>query len=226
MPDTGLMQVAVDAVVFTVRRDQLHLLLIKRKDAPFAHSYAIPGGFVRPDEELEDAARRELEEETNVKDIFLQQLGAYGGVRRDPRGRVLSIAFLALIKANQELRAATDAAEAKWFPIDDLPKLAFDHATIIADALKQLRYELQTTNIAFQILSEKFTLSQLQQLYESVLGKKFDKRNFRKRIKDLDILQETKEQVMGGAHRPAQLYRFASKRYAPIREKVHVLVGN
>ena len=224
MPDTGLMQVAVDAVVFTVRGDQLHLLLIKRKDAPFAQSYAIPGGFVRPDEELEDAARRELAEETNVKDIFLQQLGAYGGVRRDPRGRVLSIAFLALIKGNQDLRAATDAAEAKWFPSDDLPKLAFDHATIIADALKQLQYEIQTTNIAFQILPEKFTLSQLQQLYESILGKKFDKRNFRKRIKELSILQETKETFMDGAHRPAQLYRFASKRYAPIREKVHVLL--
>ncbi|MFH1400955.1 MAG: hypothetical protein ABIH41_05535 [Nanoarchaeota archaeon] len=135
---------------------------------------------------------------------------------------MLSVAYIALISADQTLRATTDAAEAQWQSVYDLPPLAFDHARIIEDALKQLRYEIQTTNIAFQILPPKFTLSQMQRVYELVLDQTLDKRNFRKKLKELDILVETKEMTTGGAHRPARLYRFKSGTYQPVAEKVHV----
>lgn len=218
------MRVAVDAVVFTVLDDALQILLIERGKEPFAGRHALPGGFVEPDEDLAEAAARELREETGVKNIFLKQLRAYGAPDRDPRGRVLSVAFLAFIPGDRPLRAATDAAAARWFPVDELPALAFDHATIVADALRELRFELQTTNIAAQILPRRFTLSQLQHLYETVLQRPLDKRNFRKRIKELGLLAETGEYWREGAHRPAMLYAFASRRYADIAEKLHVFL--
>ena len=220
----GIMHVAVDAVVFTIAHDDLKILLIQRKYDPFKGKFAIPGGFVHIDEELDRAAQRELEEETGVKNIFLKQLGAYGGVKRDPRGRVLSVAFLALIDYNNKLKASTDAAAAEWFSVYDLPKVAFDHKNIIDDALKQLRYEIQTTNIAFQILPKKFTLTELQKVYEAVLDKKLDKRNFRKRIKELNMLIELNETKMEGAHRPAQLHSFSSKKYESISDKMNVFL--
>ncbi|MDO8556517.1 MAG: NUDIX domain-containing protein [Nanoarchaeota archaeon] len=224
MEKDGAMQVAVDAVVFTNINNILQILLIKRKYPPYQGSYAIPGGFVKPEEALETAAQRELYEETGVKNIYLQQLGAYGNPKRDPRGRVLSVAFLALINAEQKLEATTDASVVQWFSIDELPPLAFDHKTIIEDALQQLRYELQTTNIAFQILPKRFTLTQLQALYETVLNKQLDKRNFRKRIKELHIVKATTEQQREGAHRPALLYTFINQTYTPIREKINVFL--
>jgi len=218
------MRVAVDAVVFTIMHDELRILLIKRKYEPFQGKYALPGGFVHADEELEHACQRELEEETNVQQIFLKQFGAYGGVKRDPRGRILSVAYFALIRPEQKLIASFDATEPRWHSVYDLPELGFDHSKIIADALRQLRYELQTTNIAFQILPERFTLRELQQVYELVLDKKLDKRNFRKRIKELRILEETAEHKMEGAHRPAQLYRFCTPAHQNIRKKVNVFL--
>ena len=224
MDDLGLMQVAVDAVVFTVRHDQLQILLIKRKYAPFKKSYAIPGGFVRPNEELEDAAKRELQEETGVTNVFLRQFASYGKVGRDPRGRILSIAYLALISPDQNLQASTDASSASWHSAYELPQLAFDHKEIIDQALAEIRYRLQTTNIALQILPQYFTLSQLQRLYELVLDKELDKRNFRKRIKELDILKETNRTWREGAHRPAKLYTFRHQKYRTIRDKINVFL--
>ena len=218
----GLMQVAVDAVVFSVINNQLKVLLIKRKKQPFVGKFALPGGFVEENEDFIDAAKRELEEETNVKNIFLRQLGAYGKPTRDPRGRVIAIAFLALIRADQNLKATDDAAEAKWFTVNKLPELAFDHSKIILDATKELRYEIQTTNIALQILPKRFTLTQLQKLYELVMNVELDKRNFRKKIKQLDILKETSQTVMEGAHRPAVLYMFKDQEYKAFKEKMHV----
>lgn len=217
-------RIAVDAVVFSVIGNALKILLIKRKNPPFGGKYALPGGFVEIDEDLEAAAQRELEEETGVKDIFLQQIGAYGTVGRDPRGRIVSVAFMALISPDAKLQASTDALKAEWFHIEELPELGFDHECIISDALKHLRYEIQTTNIALQILPKRFSLTALQQLYESVLGKHLDKRNFRKRIKELDILRETNEFMMEGAHRPARLYSFKNQRYQSIKEKVQVFL--
>ncbi len=220
----GLLQVAVDAVVFTVMENELKVLLIKRKKHPFEGRFALPGGFVKEDENLEAAAQRELTEETNVKNIFLHQLGAYGDVERDPRGRIISIAYMALVRSDQPLKSSHDAAEAKWFSVYSLPQLAFDHRKIIDDALRELRLEIQTTNIAFQILPEKFTLTQMQQLYELVLNKEFDKRNFRKKLKEIGILKITHETKMEGAHRPAMLYSFKEKEYRPVKDKVHVFV--
>ena len=218
----GLMQVTVDIIVFTVMHDNLKVLLIRRNKPPFKGKFALPGGFVEGNEELEEAAKRELTEETNVKDVFLLQLGTYGGVKRDPRGRVVSVAYLAFISPEQELVSTADAMGAEWRSVDDLPELAFDHGKIVKDALKQLSYEIQTTNIAVQILPQKFTLSQLQHLYELVLKRQLDKRNFRRRIKELGILKATKGMRMEGAHRPSRLYEFKDKEYRTIKEKIHV----
>jgi 8-oxo-dGTP diphosphatase len=218
------MKVAVDAVVFSIIKGDLNILLITRKYPPFKGQCAIPGGFVRKEESLEAAAKRELTEETGVKDIYLKQIGAYGDVNRDPRGRVISIAFLALISPDHDLKATSDALDAKWYPIDELPKLAFDHGAIIKHALQDLRFEIQTTNIAHQILPKRFTLTQLQQLYESVLGKRLDKRNFRRRVLEMGVLKETSETFMEGAHRPAKLYVFREQKYAPLKERLQVFV--
>ena len=145
--------VAADAVVFTILNKELKILLIKRRDPPFKGQFALPGGFVEINENLEDAAKRELEEETGVKNIFLKKLHSFGDVGRDPRGRVISIPFLALIDGEKvKLHATSDAELAKWYPVYDLPKLGFDHDKIIKNALNHLRFEIDNTNIAFQIM--------------------------------------------------------------------------
>ena len=220
----GLMQVAVDAVVFSCQENAVNVLLIRRKKEPFSGKCALPGGFVEENETAEDAVLRELQEETGVKNIFLKQLKAYTNPKRDPRGRVISIAYVALISADQDLIAASDALSAEWISIAHLPMLAFDHKSILADALTNLRMEIQTTNIASQILPKKFTLSELQRLYEIVLGKEMDKRNFRKKIYQLHILKECAETKMEGAHRPAQLYQFTAREYAPLGERIQIFL--
>ncbi len=220
----GLMQVAVDAVVFTCDESIVKVLLIRRKQEPFVGKYALPGGFVEAGESAEEAVLRELQEETGVENIFLKQLKAYTAPKRDPRGRVVSVAFMALISPEYNLTAASDALSAEWVSINRLPQLAFDHKQILEDALVDLRLEIQTTNIAAQILPKRFTLSELQRLYEVILEKSLDKRNFRKRISQLEILKEVAETKMDGAHRPAQLYQFTTREYTTLREKVHVFL--
>jgi 8-oxo-dGTP diphosphatase len=212
--DKNRFYVTADAVVFTIHNSELKILLIKRNNEPFKNMYALPGGFVRLNESLQEAASRELEEETGIRNIFLKKLIAYGGIDRDPRGRVITIPFLALIDAEKlNLHAAGDAQLAKWRNIYDLPPLAFDHRKIIEDALGILRYDIQNTNIAFQIMPEKFTLTELQKAYETILDEKLDKRNFRKKLRELMILKPLHETKMEGAHRPAKLYSFKDKRY-------------
>lgn len=211
---TNRFYVTVDAVVFTILDNKLKILLIKRKIDPHKGKFALPGGFVEFKEELEAAVKRELEEETGVKNIFLKKLHAFGKVGRDPRGRVITISYLALIAGETvKLHATTDAELAKWFSAYDLPELGFDHKQIIDDALLHLRFEIQNTNIAFQIMPDKFTLTELQNAYEIILNEKMDKRNFRKKIKELEILKELDEMKMDGAHRPAHLYSFKEKQY-------------
>ena len=217
-------KLSVDSIIFTIEGNKLEILLIKRKNPPFQNMYALPGGFVNDGEEIEDAAKRELKEETGITDIFLKELGSYGKVDRDPRARIITIAYMALIRPDQKIKADTDALDAAWFSVYSLPQLAFDHKKIINDALEQLRYEIQTTNIAFQILPKKFTMSQLQHLYELVLDRPLDKRNFRKRIKEFGILKEHNETIMEGAHRPAVLYSFSSNKYSNIRDKISVFL--
>lgn len=208
--------VTVDIVVYGYDGGkELKLLLIQRGSAPFQGSWALPGGFVDMDEDLETAALRELEEETGVRDLFVEQLYTFGQPERDPRGRVISVAYFALVNLQDHPAvAASDAAKAEWFPLNALPELAFDHSEIIAAANNRLAAKVRYQPIGFELLPEQFTLGQLQQLYETVLNvdKGFNKRNFRTRILRTGILEEVGRQ-QNVAHRPAVLYSFNKKTY-------------
>lgn len=201
--------VTVDVVILTMRKRRLEALLIKRKRWPFEGLWAIPGGFVNPDESLEDAARRELEEETDVRDVYLEQLYTFGDPHRDPRTRVITVVYYALIRAETlKVTAGDDAAEAAWFPVYHLPSLAFDHSNIMAYTMQRLRGKLEYTTIGFQLLAPEFTLSELQEVYEAILDRPLDKRNFRKKVLTTGILEPTSHTRKSGQHRPAALYRF------------------
>lgn len=209
----------VDCVVFGLDEDDLKVLLIERDQAPFEGKWALPGGFVRLDETLEAAALRELGEETGLSRLYLEQLHAFSRVDRDPRERVVSVAFYSLVKlGDHRVQAATDARDAAWFPVHDVPTLAFDHEEILEVAIERLRQKLRHEPIGFELLPSKFTLSQLQRLYEIVLERSLDKRNFRKRVLAMDLLIETDEVQQDVAHRAARLYRFDEKKYQKLRK--------
>jgi 8-oxo-dGTP diphosphatase len=212
--------VTVDVVIFTLRDDALQVLLVQRGTAPFKDWWALPGGFIRDDEPLERAALRELEEETGVRDVYLEQLYTFGDPERDPRGRVITVAYYALIASDrQTLAAGTDAAAARWYPAGSPPPLAFDHREILEYAIERLRNKLEYTTVGFQLLPSKFTLTQLQRVYEAILGRALDKRNFRRKMELLDILTPLEEWVREGASRPAQLYRFSARRFEKLKDK-------
>lgn len=207
--------VTVDCVIFGYTpKEKLKVLLIKRATEPYKDRWALPGGFVNMNETLQNAALRELEEETGVKDLFVEQLYSFGKVDRDPRGRVISVAYFSLVNLTQHpVKASTDADDVKWFEIEELPELAFDHDEIFNVALTRLRAKVRYQPIGFNLLPEKFTLSQLQRLYEIVLDvKELNKRNFRNRIHRMGVLKEVGKQS-GVAHRPAILYSFDEERY-------------
>lgn len=205
--------VTVDVLILSVLEGALKVALIKRGLPPFKHSWAIPGGFVHLDESLEAAARRELEEEAGVTDVFLEQLYTFGEPARDPRLRVITVAYYALVPATRiTLTAATDAADAAWFDVREVPPLAFDHATILGCAIERLKSKLEYSTIAYSLLPPRFRLSELQQVYEVILGKQLDKRNFRKKILSFNLVEPTGKMDAGGAHRPAQLYRFKKRK--------------
>lgn len=204
----------VDCVVFGLDEEDLKVLLIQRDLPPFEGRWALPGGFVHLDETLEDAARRELREETGLKKVYLEQLYTIGDIDRDPRERVVTVAYYALVKlSDHRVQAATDARQAAWFAIDDLPHLAFDHDKILAMAHERLRGKVRYQPIGFELLPNKFALRQLQHLYEVILDRPLDKRNFRKKILAMDILIESDEIETDVAHRAARLYRFDKKKY-------------
>ena len=181
--------VTVDMVIFTIREGDLKVLLIQRGGHPYKGMWAIPGGFVKMDESLEDGAKRELQEETAVQDVYMEQLYTFGDPGRDPRTRVISVAYFALVEANQvkTIQAGSDAQQAEWFSMYALPPLAFDHAKILDYALTRLRYKLEYTNVAFALLPATFTLTELQHIYEIILHKALDKRNFRKKILGMEM---------------------------------------
>jgi 8-oxo-dGTP diphosphatase len=209
----------VDCVVFGFDDGELKVLLIERGLPPFKGQWALPGGFVRVDETVDNAARRELEEETGLRGPFLEQLYTFGDLKRDPRERIVSVAYYALVKLSlSQTRAATDAADARWFPVSKIPKLAFDHLTIFTTALKRLRGKLRYQPVGFELLPPKFTLSQLQHLYQTVLGATLDKRNFRKKVQSLGLLIPLKE-FSEGPGRPAQLFRFDPDKYERLTKK-------
>ena len=210
----------VDCVVFGFDGGELKVLLIQRALEPFKGKWALPGGFVRVDETIDDAARRELAEETGLQRVFLEQLYTFGDTGRDPRERVVSVAYYALVKlSDHRAKAATDAAHAEWFLISKVPKLAFDHGKILAVALERLKGKVRYQPIGFELLPPKFTLSELQHLYEAVLETVLDKRNFRKKVRGFGLLLPLKESTTSGRHRPAQLFRFDAEKYGKLKKR-------
>ena len=210
----------VDCVVFGFDEGALKILLIRRGIEPFKNRWALPGGFVLPDETLDDAARRELQEETGLHEIYLEQLFTFGELKRDPRERVISVAYFALVRRADHLPAAsTDVAEAAWFELENIPALAFDHAEILKTALERLRGKIRWQPVGFELLPKKFTLSQLQALYEAILGRELDKRNFRKKLIALDLLVALDECTTASSRRPAQLFRFDQRKYQTLTRK-------
>lgn len=210
----------VDCVVFGWDGHALQVLLIQRNEPPYEGQWALPGGFVQLEEELEAAARRELAEETGLQDMYLEQLYTFGGVNRDPRGRVVTVAWYALIDLHRyaQPQGATDARDATWFPMKALPPLAFDHSLILEMAFQRLQGKLGYRPIGFELLPKKFSFSQLQQLYETILGAEFDRRNFRKKILSMGILVELEERVSGVPHRAARLYSFDEACYRALEK--------
>jgi 8-oxo-dGTP diphosphatase len=214
--------VTVDCVVFGLDLDSedLKILLIQRSGKPFAGMWALPGGFVDMGETLEQAAKRELQEETGISRLYLEQLYTFGDPGRDPRDRVITVAYYALVKLTDHvIKADTDASDVAWFGVSDLPRLAFDHAKIVGTALGRLKGKVRYQPIGFELLPAKFTLSQLQRLYEVVLERTLDKRNFRKKILGMGLLVETSEIQKDVAHRAARLYRFDEDRYRRLVQK-------
>lgn len=210
--------VTADVVLFTIEGQRLAVLLIKRKGKPFQGMWALPGGFIRMGEELQGAAARELKEETGVSGAYIEQLYTFGGVKRDPRGRIVTVAYLALAPRHiMRLNASYDAADVDIFPVDNLPSLAFDHKKIIEYALTRLRNKIQYTNVAWSLLPEVFTLGEIQKIYELIWGTHLDKRNFRKKILSLGILKKISAIRSGLRQRPAQLFAFKSKKYTELR---------
>ncbi|XZF12896.1 NUDIX hydrolase [Chitinophagaceae bacterium MMS25-I14] len=224
MHDTGSrIKVAVDAIVFGYSKSEgVAVLLIQRKYPPFKNDWAIPGGFVLEEESLEAAVHRELQEETGIEVNYLEQLYTFGDPQRDPRQRIISVAYFALVKSGafQKLKASTDAENAQWFNIKELPELAFDHHKIIAMAIDRLRSKIRYQPIGFELLDKKFPFSDLEKLYTTILDREIDRRNFSKKIMALDILEDTGEYgKTEGAGRPAKLFRFNKKRYQQLLQE-------
>lgn len=210
--ETKTHEITVDVVIYTIRKGKLQVLLVQRSKEPFVGKWAIPGGFIRLSENLDEAAQRLLYEKSNLKDVYLEQLSTFGDPLRYPRSRVITVAYFALIRS-ESLQLKFDTAidniqDVQWHSVYDLPPLAFDHDKIIKYALKRLRDRLEYSPIAFQLLPKKFTLTELQKAYEIILHKELDKRNFRKKMISLGILTELDEYTKQCSKRPARLYMF------------------
>lgn len=209
--ETKTHEVTVDIVIFTIRKKKLEVLLIQRGHEPFKDKWAIPGGFIRLSENLDEAAKRVLYEKTQVKDVYLEQLYTFGEPKRYPNARVITVSYFALIRSD-DLKLSHDLdssiQQVSWHPVYNLPGLAFDHADIINHAVRRLRDRLEYTPVAFQLLPKKFTLTELQKTYELILDKDLDKRNFRKKMISLGILHEFDEFTKLSSKRPARLYSF------------------
>lgn len=210
--------VTADCVIFCFDGTQLKVLLIKRGIDPYKGRWAFPGGFLNPDESAEDGALRELKEETGFTAEYVEQFHTYSNPQRDPRERVITIAYLALVKIGDVI-GGDDAAEADWFPVDKVPQLAFDHDVILRDAMARLRERIHFHPIGYELLPEKFTLKELQNLYEAILGIHFDRRNFAKKMLHLDILTQLDETVWPTPKREANLFRFNLDKYSELKQR-------
>ncbi len=211
--------VTTDCVIFGFDEGELKVLLIERGIEPFKGRWAFPGGFLNMEENCDTGARRELYEETGMKDVFIEQLYTFSDVDRDPRGRVLTVAYFALVKLSEyKIAAGDDASNVNWFPVSAVPPLAFDHDTMLQMALNRLRGKIRYQPIGFELLPEKFTIPQLQNLYETVLEQPLDRRNFRKKILATGLLIDHNESVKGVPHKGARYYSFDKNKYKELSE--------
>ena len=210
--------VTTDCVIFGFDGSELQVLLIERGIEPFKGKWAFPGGFLNMDETAGEGALRELKEETGLENAYIEQFNTYSDPGRDPRERVITIAHYALVRI-QEVKGCDDAAKAQWFPIDEVPQLAFDHDKILRDAMRKLRERIHFEPIGFELLPEKFTMRDLQILYESILGVKFDRRNFAKKMMHYELLNQLDETVRPTAKRDALLYSFNKENYELFKKK-------
>ena len=207
-------KVAIDLIIYTIKDNKLQVALVQMRKVPFGGMWAFPGGLVMRGESLEGAAKRELHEKTGLKNVYLEQLFSFGEPKRDPYSHVISVAYFALISSeNVKLETAEDKYSAiEWFSIRHLPKLAYDHEKMAKYALKRLQWKLEYTNVVYSLMPRLFTLSELQRVYEIILGRELDKRNFRKKMMGLGLVRKTRKLKAGGVHRPAQLFEFKSRK--------------
>jgi 8-oxo-dGTP diphosphatase len=206
--------VTVDLVIFTVSDETLKVLLVKRATAPFAGFWSIPGGFLKAKESLEGAAIRVMKEKTGVKEVYLEQLYTFGKPDRDPRARVITVTYFALIPWQNLIQPESNKiTDLSWYSADQLPQLAFDHQEILNYAINRLRAKVSYSNIVYGLMPLQFRLSDLQKIYETIINKKLDKRNFRKRMLGTNLLEETGKKEIVGAHRPAMLYQFKKREF-------------
>lgn len=211
--------VTVDVAIFSLVEEDLRILLSKRTERPFVDFWALPGTFVRIDESLDDAANRALASKTGVTDVYTEQLYTFGEPARDPRMRVITVAYFALVPFTAVETKTSPNTEVRWASVFDLPDLAFDHAEILDYALTRLRYKLEYTAVGFQLLPDVFTLTELQKAYEIILSETLDKRNFRRKILSADILEETGRKKKDGEGRPAKLYRYRDDAVAEVKTR-------
>lgn len=216
-----LVKITIDTLVFAVQQGALEVLLVKRKNDPFKSFWALPGGFLlEEDQSLEAAAVRELYEETNVSNVYLEQLYTFGDKGRDPRGRITTVSYLALVRQEGlELKANSDASGLAWWPVNELPPLAFDHGRIITYGYQRLKYKIEYSPAAFKLLPNKFTLRDLQTVYEAILGRAVDNRNFRKKFLGSGVMQELSETSQEGSYRPARLYCFSEQDFEKLPDR-------
>lgn len=210
-------EVTTDCVILGFDGSELKMLIVKRGIEPFKGSWALPGGFLRMHETIEECAQRELLQETGVEQSFMKQFGVFSALDRDPRGRVVTVAFYALVKLT-EVKGGDDAAEAKWVSLDEIPHLAFDHDMIVASALKHIREDIHFRPLGFELMPERFTLPQLQRLYEAILGVKFERSNFAKKLLKTGMLNVLGERAEAHGYRPPELYSFNRERYKSLKQ--------
>ena len=204
--ETKTQEITVDVVILTIKNNAIHVLLVKRTTEPFKGRWAIPGGYVRLSENLDEAALRVLKEKTDVDSIYLEQLYTFGDPLRHPNARVITCAYFALVRSEDIKIVSTP--ELGWHKVSDLPPLAYDHKEIIQYSLKRTRERLELCPVAYQLLPEKFTLTEMQKAYELIMERKLDKRNFRKKALATDGLIELEEYTKSSSKRPARLYTF------------------
>jgi len=217
--DTEKILVATDCIIFGFDGQNIKLLLFKRRVEPFRGKWSLIGSFVRPQENVEDATIRVLEESTGLRNIFMEELGVFGTTDRDPGARVISLGHYALIRIDEQNQTLLEENQAKWFSFDEMPDLILDHQQMVEVALQKLRRRARYRPIGFELLPEKFTLPKLRRFYESIYGRELDRRNFRKKILSMDILAKLEEKDKTESRKGAYFYRFIKRKYDEMTDR-------